>query len=200
MLETGHHSAFQNIEQVIKLFYDRFKVERAAFQQHFLHGAPSITVAEQEQLASLILNRLMFIYFLQKQGFLNSDPQYLFHQLQATQRRIGSDKFYSTFLFALFHEVLGKAERSPETLALFGHIPYLGGSLFTLREIERHYPQLNIPDLAFERLFAFFDLYRWYVDEPAGQEKNLLTPDVLGYIFEQYVNQQQMGLTIPGRM
>ncbi|GHO89329.1 Eco57I restriction-modification methylase domain-containing protein [Dictyobacter formicarum] len=193
MLETEHYSAFQNIEQIIKLFYDRFKVERAAFQQCFLHVAPAITVAEQEQLASLILNRLMFIYFLQKQGFLNNDPQYLSHQLQLTQERTGRDRFYSSFLFTFFHKILGRPERSTETLAQFGCIPYLGGSLFSLRSIERRFPYLHIPDIAFERLFAFFDLYRWYVDEPAGQEKSLLTPDILGYIFEQYVNQQQMG-------
>lgn len=193
MLETEHYSAFQNIEQIIKLFYERFKVERAAFQQYFLQAAPAITVAEQEQLASLILNRLMFIYFLQKQGFLNHDPQYLSHQLQLTRERVGRDRFYSSFLFTLFHQILGSPERSAELLAQFGSIPYLGDSLFSLRSIERQFPYLHIPDIAFERLFAFFDLYRWYVDEPAGQEKSLLTPDILGYIFEQYVNQQQMG-------
>ncbi|GCE03008.1 Eco57I restriction-modification methylase domain-containing protein [Dictyobacter aurantiacus] len=193
MLDSGHDSAFQNIEQIIKLFYERFKVERATVQQQFVCETPGITVAEQEQLTSLLLNRLMFIYFLQKQGFLNRDHQYLSHQLQLTQQRCGRDHFYRSFLLALFHDILGKPERSTEMLVQFGQIPYLGGSLFAVRPIERQYPEVSLPDHTFERLFAFFDLYRWYVDEPAGQEKSLLTPDILGYIFEQYVNQQQMG-------
>jgi Eco57I restriction-modification methylase len=52
---------------------------------------------------------------------------------------------------------------------------------------------ISIADAAFVRLFAFFDLYHWRLDPPTIRGRNMITPDVLGYIFEQYVNQQQMG-------
>ncbi|GCE24726.1 hypothetical protein KDA_02100 [Dictyobacter alpinus] len=193
MLKSGHYSAFQHIEQVIKLFYARFKVERSTFQRCFSCPDSRISIIEQEQLASLLLNRLMFLYFLQKQGFLNHDLLYLSHQLQATRQRAGPDTFYASFLWPLFHQGLDSPVHTPEIVARLGQVPYLGGSLFALRKVEEHYHSITIPDSAFERLFTFFDLYRWHVDEPAGQEKSLLTPDVLGYIFEQYINQQQMG-------
>ena len=41
--------------------------------------------------------------------------------------------------------------------------------------------------------FDFFDEYRWHLDERPYREDNEINPDVLGYIFEKYVNQKQMG-------
>ncbi|GER86001.1 hypothetical protein KDW_01630 [Dictyobacter vulcani] len=193
MLKTERYSAFQPIEQVIKLFYDRFKVERAAFQHYLSSATPTLSTAQQDQWASLLLNRLMFTYFLQKQGFLNRDLLYLTHQLQATRQRTGPDTFYVAFLNPLFHQGLGSSVLTPEAINLFGQIPCLGGSLFAFHDLDYHCSTLAIPDRAFEQLFTFFDLYRWHVDEPVDLEKSLLTPDILGYIFEQYINQQQMG-------
>ena len=44
-----------------------------------------------------------------------------------------------------------------------------------------------------ERVFDFFDGYRWHLDDRPRGEDNEINPDVLGYIFEKYVNQKQMG-------
>ena len=43
------------------------------------------------------------------------------------------------------------------------------------------------------RLFAFFDHYHWHLDERPLRADNEINPDVLGYIFEKYINQKQMG-------
>jgi len=42
-------------------------------------------------------------------------------------------------------------------------------------------------------VFGFFDQYRWHLDERPKQADNEINPDVLGYIFEKYINQKQMG-------
>lgn len=193
MCGTEYYSSFHNIEQITKHFFARFKVERTIFQRHFIHQDPLPTPNEQEQLASLFINRLILLYFLQERGLLNGDIHYLTHQLQTTRRHNGPDTFYNSFLLILFHQGLGVAERSPHIKELLGEVPYLGGSLFTRRNVEYQHPTLILPDTAFERIFAFFDLYRWHLDEPPIKEKDVLTPNVLGYIFEQYINQQQMG-------
>ena len=65
--------------------------------------------------------------------------------------------------------------------------------MFRQCTVEHQHPHLTLPDKAFERIFTFFDLYHWHLDEQPSKEKGTLTPNVLGYIFEQYVNQQQMG-------
>ncbi|HEX8921192.1 MAG TPA: hypothetical protein VF766_06920, partial [Pyrinomonadaceae bacterium] len=103
-----------NVERVTKRFYDQFKKEHDAF----LKQISGIDDAEQQSwYASLMLNRLMFIYFLQQKGFLDGDTNYLRNRLALMQERYGKDKFYSfysTFLRRLFHDGLGKQERNPE--------------------------------------------------------------------------------------
>ena len=51
----------------------------------------------------------------------------------------------------------------------------------------------SIPDEAFTRIFAYFDRYQWHLDERPLRNDNEINPDVLGYIFEKYINQKQMG-------
>lgn len=72
-------------------------------------------------------------------------------------------------------------------------MPYLNGGLFEPHQIEQDYPNIEIPDEAFARIFAFFDEYHWHLDERPLRADNEINPDVLGYIFEKYINQKQMG-------
>jgi hypothetical protein len=140
-----------------------------------------------------MLCRLLFLYFLQKRGYLDGDPCYLPNHLQRTRERYGTDMFYRAFLLRLFQEGLGTTIRTPETHALFGNIPYLGGDFFLLHQLEYANPQLHISDEAFRRLFTFFESYQWHLDEHPRHYKNEITPGVLGYILEKYINQQQVG-------
>ena len=54
-------------------------------------------------------------------------------------------------------------------------------------------PDIEIPDDAFEKIFDFFDAYQWHLDERPLRADDEINPDVLGYIFEKYINQKQMG-------
>ena len=44
-----------------------------------------------------------------------------------------------------------------------------------------------------QRLFDFFKDYDWHLDDRPNRDDNEINPDVLGYIFEKYINQKQMG-------
>ena len=191
---AGVGKAF-NVERVTKQFYDRFRTELTAFQA-FINGITA--QGGREWYASLMLNRMMFVYFVQKQGFLDGDPDYLRNRLGRVRQQNGGGRFqdfYRQFLLRLFHEGLGQpeSERDPELAELLGQIPFLNGGLFDVHDLERDNPDITIPDEAFERVFSFFDAYRWHLDERPRQEDNEINPDVLGYIFEKYVNQKQMG-------
>ncbi len=184
-----------DVEKVTKRFYDRFKKEHQAFLG-FIEGINNI--ADREWYASLMLNRMMFIYFIQKRGFLDGDPDYLRHRLHTVRQQHGSGRFagfYRLFLLKLFHEGLGQpeADRDQELIALLGQVPYLNGGLFDVHDLERDHPDIDIPDEAFERIFAFFDAYQWHLDDRPLRNDNEINPDVLGYIFEKYINQKQMG-------
>ncbi len=192
---SGRVRAAFDVEKVTKKFYERFKKEQRAFLG-FIEGIENM--ADREWYASLMLNRMMFIYFIQKRGFLDGDTDYLRNRLERVRRQQGGGKFisfYRLFLLRLFHEGLGQpeADRSPELAALLGRVPYLNGGLFDVHDLERDHPELQIPDRAFEQLFAFFDAYQWHLDDRPLRNDKEINPDVLGYIFEKYINQKQMG-------
>ena len=192
---TGRVRAAFDVEKVTKGFYDRFKKEHTAFLT-FINGITN--VADREWYASLMLNRMMFIYFIQKRGFLDNDTNYLRNRLERVRQQQGTGNFHSfyrAFLLRLFHEGLGQpaAARTPELAALLGRVPYLNGGLFDVHDLERENPNIRIPDEAFEHVFAFFDAYQWHLDDRPLRNDNEINPDVLGYIFEKYINQKQMG-------
>jgi hypothetical protein len=190
-----------DVEKITKKFYDRFKKEHAVFLD-FIQG---ITVqGDREWYTSVMLNRLMFIYFIQRQGFLDTkskhvldgDREYLRNRLKMNQEHNGSNtfhSFYRYFLVRLFYEGLNARERTPELERLLGSVPYLDGGIFDIHQLERNYPDIQIPDEAFERLFDFFDEFNWHLDDRPDKASNEINPDILGYIFEKYINQKQMG-------
>ncbi len=184
-----------DVERVTKRYFERFKTELAAFG-NFIEGIAA--QGDRDWYASLMLNRMMFVYFVQKRGFLDGDINYLRNRLKIVQQQSGGarfQQFYRLFLLRLFHEGLGQpeAQRAPELAALLGTVPFLNGGLFDVHELERENPGINISDAAFERIFDFFDSYRWHLDERPYREDNEINPDVLGYIFEKFINQKQMG-------
>ena len=187
-----------DIERVTKAFYREFDTHRKAFLKSI---AGIEEAADREWYASVMLNRLMFVYFIQRKGFLDGDPHYLRNRLKRCQQEQGKNKFYSFyryFLLRLFHEGFGKRrkDRAPDLEKLLGTIPYLNGGLFDVHELERpdRYGQnIQIPDKAFARIFNYFDQYQWHLDDRPLRADNEINPDVLGYIFEKYINQKQMG-------
>ena len=191
----------RTVDNITKKFYDRFKKEHASFLQ-FIQG---ITVqGDREWYTAVMLNCLMFIYFIQRQGFLDTtskhvldgDRDYLRNRLKMSQQHNGSNpfhSFYRYFLLRLFHEGLNARERTPELERLLGNVPYLNGGIFDLHQLERNYPEIQIPDEAFERIFDFFDGFHWHLDDRPDKADDEINPNVLGYIFEKYINQKQMG-------
>lgn len=177
-------------ERVTKRFYEQFAKEHAVFLK-FINGIPDEDM--QKWYASVMLNRLMFIYFIQKKGFLGGDQDYLRHKLEAGDYKRG---FYHDFLCPLFFKGFAQKEedRSEADRKLFGPVPYLNGGIFQQHEIERlHSKTIEIPDKAFAKVFDFFDDYRWHLDDRPLQRDDEINPDVLGFIFEKYINQKQMG-------
>ena len=184
-----------DVENVTRRFYERFKTELITFRD-FIDGISE--QGDRDWYASLMLNRMMFIYFVQKRGFLDGNPDYLRNRLKKIQEGSGEGHFhdfYRLFLLRLFHEGLGQpeAQRDPSLALLLGKVPFLNGGLFDVHDLERSNIGIRIPDEAFKRVFDFFDEYHWHLDERPHRADNEINPDVLGYIFEKFINQKQMG-------
>lgn len=181
--------------QGIKHFHRRFKTEHAFFLSSIEGIAAETDCAEY---ASLLLKRLMVVYFLQQHGLLDGNTDYLFNRLHVTRARWGEDAFYHSFLLGFFHEELTKQGQSSYAQSRFGTIPTLAIPLFTIHPLEHGASAISIADEAFIRLFTFFDDYQWCLDDSLTCSGNVLYPDVLGFVFEQQVNQKQMGAYYTG--
>lgn len=184
-----------DVEKVTRSFYGQFEKQHKRFLT-FIKGIPTDD-DDLQWYASVMLNRLMFVYFIQKRGFLDNDHNYLSNKLEQVKHQLGDGQFHSfyrSFLLELFHHGLGgQKPHPPELQKLIGNVPYLNGGLFDLHTIESEHTGIQIADEAFEEIFQFFDGWQWHLDDRKLSEGNEINPDVLGYIFEKYINQKQMG-------
>ena len=191
-----------NSEKITKDFYTGFRKEHTNFAKYITGIDDEITDLKKNRnkqwYTSVMLNRLMFCYFIQKKGFLNLNVNYLRDKLTWVKQEKGQDRFYDSFyrgfLVSLFHDGLNSPRHQPDFVQKYGRIPYLNGGMFSIHELEEKYPSLDIADEAFESLFAFFDQWHWHLDDRLTASGKDINPDVLGYIFEQYINDRaQMG-------
>lgn len=158
-------------------FAQRFPKEHAAFSRSIV-GVP---VTEQPDCASTVLHRLMFLYFLQANGWLDSDPGYLRRYLKN-----GGSAYHCRFLQPFLRDGLSKsrADRQRD----WGQVPFLGGGVF-----EDDPADFDIADAAFRRLFAFFDEYRWSFDSTNSLVRSTIHPQTLGTLFEKHANRKETG-------
>jgi len=181
-----------DLERVTKKFFAQFQEQHPALLE-LIRGVPD--VRQRRWYASVLLNRLMFSYFLQKKGFLDGgNLDYLKAKLVESKER-GKDRYFRGFLKLLYLEGFAKPsrKRSTEANAALGSIPYLNGGLFLAHKVEHDNPKLDVPDRAFESVFQWFDRYSWNLDDTPNGKDDEINPDVLGYIFEKYINQKTFG-------
>ncbi|WP_395145308.1 Eco57I restriction-modification methylase domain-containing protein [Armatimonas sp.] len=198
-----------DVERVTKKFFGEFKEQHSKLIDQ-IEGIDD--PRQRRWYASVLLHRLMFVYFLQSKGFLDNDNR---GYLQEKLRGVGSlpiavsdsggftegYAYYEVFLKALFFEGFAKPkEKRPEPArSLVGEIPYLNGGLFLRHTIEEENPSIRIPDQAFVELLSseepkgLFARYSWQLDDTPGGRADEISPDTLGYIFEKYINQKAFG-------
>lgn len=187
-------SAF-DAEQVTRKFYNQF-IDKQRALARAINGI--FDQSDRDWYSALMMNRLMFIYFMQRKLFMDNDPNYLRNRLQAVRALNGDGtfyEFYRDFLIPLFHTGLGDPEHNfadPAIAKLVGDVRYINGGIFAHHELERA-NEIEISDDVFEDIFVLFDSYQWHLDDRESADQNEINPDVLGYIFEQFINQKQQG-------
>jgi len=178
---------------VTRRFYDQFIRRQRALTNAIENLSDD---AAREWYSALMMNRLMFIYFMQKKSFLDNDPDYLRTRLNRLRDLRGAGKFYGfyrDFLLPMFHQGLGT--KSPvygdnSIRELVGDVPYINGGIFAEHELERD-NAIMISDDIFASIFDLFDRFQWHLDDRPTAAQNEINPDVLGYIFEQFVNEKE---------
>src|SRR6266487_820451 len=194
---NSRHSAHaiassKDIARIYKRFFERFQAEYNIFLT-YIHGITDN--ADLNKYASLMLTRLIFLYFLQHKNFLDNDPNYLSNHLKIFQN--GGDttdlNFYHDFLLRVLFNGLSNLNHSSDLCAITGNIPFLNIDLFKENQIESNNSFIQISNEAFEGILTFFDTYYWQLDDQSSPSDNVITPDIFVYILEKHINRKQMG-------
>jgi adenine-specific DNA-methyltransferase len=183
-LQSRHDQAF-NVEEVTRQFYRDYVNVFGKLCDDIVRRNPR-RQAEAETEAQLLLDRLMFLYFIQKKGWLDGQRDYLYGNFQA---RHGADPtgtdFYSDFLLPLFVAL------SNEGLALprLGDVPFLNGGLFEVPADTPLAGQLVLGNAVFKQVFdGLLECYNFTVREDTPLDVEVaIDPEMLGQVFENLV-------------
>ncbi len=200
-----------NVEAVTRSFFEGYKTVFANLQEHLYKANGDKVWAHDYALQ--FLNRLMFLYFIQRKRWLGNDPQFIRHFWEAYK---GSgqpkDSFFGKWLSVLFFEAFnnkfqaGRSDRQhfpPEIREALALAPYLNGGLFTRNQLDERY-HVTLPDDFFVMLFdrfngstpGFFERYNFTITESTPFDIEVaVDPEMIGKVYESLVNITFEGLT-----
>jgi len=186
---------FNNYKKLYTKLLDYLKNDRAFNVFADKHGL------ELEIFGKKLLGQIVFIYFLQKKGWLgakkgdnisNGDKAFL-RSLFAKCKQDGKN-FFNDCLEHLFYNCLNKL---PERAGSFYRekfdcqIPFLNGGLFEpINDYRWHEEFINIPNEIFSNnedsgILDIFDLYNFTIDENTPDDQEIsVDPEMLGKVFE----------------
>ncbi|HEX6589417.1 MAG TPA: N-6 DNA methylase [Longimicrobiales bacterium] len=179
-------------------FFREFRARRDIVARSW-SGVPERARRERNELALLFLSRIVFLYFLQKQGHLLGRPDYLIGAVREAAAMGGPGSVFRRLLVPLFFGALNlPAELRAAEAKRLGPLPYLNGGLFEPHALERKHTALDLPDDVVIGVFdGFFERYRFTTRE--GECSSMaplgIQPEMLGRMFEGLMAADQRGRT-----
>jgi len=187
-----------SVDLVTEKFYDEYeeifgKIKRTLIRQktNFLENKEK----KLNDYTHQILNRIMFLYFVQKRGCFSNDKNFLVNFWYTYKNQFKDEnKFHQDWLNTLFFESLCQSSRHYKEKPYLGNFneilknaPYLNGGLFEKTELDE--VGWQIPDELFDDIFEFFESYNFTVEESTPFDIDIaINPEMLGNIYEHLVN------------
>ena len=179
-----------NVDKVTKDFFREYK--RIFEQAEGLIGGFS-DPEDRKQFVQTLFNRLMFVYFLSRKGWLKyeGETDYLNTLWDAYADHATQDNFYNDRLTFLFFQGLNNPDSRDLRGGvdfLIGDVPFLNGGLFEETEIDRR-GDITVPDDAIRPLMTdLFDKFNFTVMESTPFDIEVaVDPEMLGKVFEELV-------------
>lgn len=202
-----------SIEKITDEFFDQYKALFQKLAEH-LKKKPWFTQASNEatdqavsRFAKKLLGQIVFLYFLQKKGWLGAakgrawgegSKRFLRERYQKTEEE--GRNYYSDFLQYLFYEALACKREDQDDPGYYDRfqcrVPFLNGGLF---EADYNWKQVNIeiPNSLFHNdeknkagdvgtgILDVFDRYNFTIKEDEPLDKEVaVDPEMLGKVFE----------------
>ena len=196
----GRHDEAFNVEAVTKAFFKEYCAIFRQFQQDLHQQTGDPTWAHDYALQ--FLNRLMFLYYVQRKRWLGDDPDFLgrfwrSYRQARSQVQAPADSFVHDWLHVLFFEAFnnrfqaGRADYQyfpPEIRQALALAPYLNGGLFRRDDLDRAYDPF-ISDARFAEIHDFLDSYNFTISEDTPLDQEVaVDPEMIGKVYESLVN------------
>lgn len=202
-IQEAHDEAF-DVEAVTKAFFRDYQQVFYRLQKQLEQQTSDPEWAHDYALQ--FLNRLMFLYFIQRKRWLGDNPEFV-DGFWETYKSNGQNKdtFFDQWLSVLFFEAFnerfqaGRADRQhfpPEIREALAKAPFLNGGLFTRNDLDDQH-SIRVKDAIFEMLFdrfngqttGFLEHYNFTIteDTPFDQEV-AVDPEMIGKVYESLVN------------
>lgn len=189
-----------SVEKVTKRFFDDYRATFPIIRDSLIKLIPDAKWVHDYSLQ--LLNRIMFLYFVQKKRWLDNNPRFItdFWQVykkalsacDAQAGRMEKDSFYEKWLSILFFEAFNnkffpKPYFSKDLNSALALAPFLNGGLFTPNKLDEQ--SFKITDGLFEKIFGFFDKYNFTIREELPLEVEVaVDPEMIGKVYESLVN------------
>ena len=181
---------------------DFFRDYRAVYNQvkGQITGVPGDAPDKERVFTHRLLNRLLFIQFLSKRGWLRFGERKDY--LQALWESYdGGGNFYRSRLRMLFFFGLNNSQcrslkrNDPTLFSLIGQMPFLNGGLFEEApedKIASESPGAQVPDDAIGAVIRLFEQYNFTITESTPDDVDVaVDPEMLGEVFERLVTEDE---------
>ncbi|MBZ0298689.1 MAG: Eco57I restriction-modification methylase domain-containing protein [Anaerolineae bacterium] len=201
-----------NVTTITKKFYEEYRRHyehaRATIRQ-YNPGVREFQNNDQSDklhaFTQRLLGRLMFLYFLQRKGWLGERQKFLTEKYMETMRQHAHElhgdgetfHYYREVLEPLFFQTMNTQRPDDITQWQGIRIPYLNGGLFD--ESRDPAGPIIIPDALFDPnsnagLLAFFNRYNFTIEDDTPLEQDVsVDPEMLGKVFENMLEERDRG-------
>ena len=184
-----------DVEPVTKRFFQEYKRVFEAAEER-LSGFGPDEKEDKRLFVQTLFNRLMFVYFLSRKGWLtfSSDKDYLNALWNDYRAASLHTNFYTSRLCPLFFAGLNDPQSrnlsrdNPALYDLIGDVPSLNGGLFEKSDLDQR-TDIVVPDGAIGPVLRdLFDKFNFTVMESTPFDIEVaVDPEMLGKVFEELV-------------
>ncbi len=191
-IQQAHDDAF-DVEAVTKQFFDEYKSLFDSFQTDLTRQSNDKIWAHDYALQ--FLNRIMFLYFVQRKGWIDNDSDFIGSFWRsykgANQRKNSFSKHWLSVLFfeAFNNKFVRNNNSLPEGITdILSKAPYLNGGLFQKNDLDNKHTA-TITDSRFEQILMFLERYNFTISEDSPFDKEVaVDPEMIGKVYESLVN------------
>jgi len=200
-----------DVERVTKSFFEAYKFALGNIKETLSSQEKKATPQEVHSFAQQLLSRIMFLFFVQKKGWLKwkdyvQDKRYI-RNLWGKYKghKAQGSNFYSQWLAKLFfnafqgpgrHADIHKDPRLPDEIKeSFVIMPFLNGGLFIRNKLDDI--GFELPDEVFQLLFdfdpsdskrGFLERFNFTIREDTPLEVEVaVDPEMLGKVYESLI-------------